>query len=343
MKKKYLEYALLGILLLILFAILFLYFNFEQVVDSFQEDSTPKRETKIINTYEENALLIKRLQNILDKTTKEMESLENYDMLSESSDYEDNINTLPTENKEPRFKKHEKNIDIEEEIKPKKNVIKKREFSTKNPKLAIVVDDIILQSQVDAINSLGLNINLSFLPPTNKHPNSAKIAKNQKSHLIHIPLEAFNYNNSSYNLLKENFSYKQIEKEIIRLKKLYPNAKYVNNHTGSKFTSNLQAMKRLISILDKHDFKFLDSRTSKYTKAIEASKILNIEILSRKIFLDNMSNVNYIKKQIKKAVKIAKKDGFTIAICHPKSATIRALALSKKVLKDVELVYLNDI
>jgi polysaccharide deacetylase 2 family uncharacterized protein YibQ len=341
MNKKNLEYALLGLLLALLSIILFVYINFEDILEEFDSNNYKEQEVKIVNTYEENALLIKRLQKILDETTKELDNMEQYELMTEASDYEENINTTPQQkHQDIIFKEHD---DIFE-VKDKKTKIIKKDFKdNKIPKLVIIVDDIILESQVNAINSLGLNINLSFLPPNDMHPNSALVAKKQKSHMIHLPLEAYNYNNVNYNVLKDTDTLQNIEKEIIRLKKIYPNAKYVNNHTGSKFTSNMNAMKRLIYVLDKHGFKFIDSRTSKYTKANEASKALNIDIMSRKIFLDNMANVSYIKKQIKKAVRLAKKDGFAIAICHPKSATIKALAMSKKIFKDVELTYVNDL
>jgi polysaccharide deacetylase 2 family uncharacterized protein YibQ len=341
MKKKYLEYGLLTVLILILCAIIFLYINFEEIVDSFQENSNIEQNTKIVNTYENNALLIKKLQTILENTKEELDNMEHYELMSESSDYETNINTIPQKPKDIIFKQP-KDDDFFDK-KPKKIETKAKKFNRNNPKLAIIVDDIIIQSQVNALNALGLKLNLSFLPPNKKHPNSANIAKKQKSHLVHIPLEAFNYNKKNYNILKDTDSYETIEKEVVKLKKLYPHAKYFNNHTGSKFTSNLQAMKKLIYALDKNGLRFIDSRTSKYTKAIEAAKSLNIDIMSRKIFLDNMANVNYIRKQIKKAVKMAKQKGFVIAICHPKSATVQALAMSKKILEDVELVYINDI
>ena len=49
----------------------------------------------------------------------------------------------------------------------------------------------------------------------------------------------------------------------------------------------------------------------------------------------------FIKKAIKKAIKIAKLHGTAIAIGHPRANTILALHESKKLFKDVELVYIN--
>ena len=50
---------------------------------------------------------------------------------------------------------------------------------------------------------------------------------------------------------------------------------------------------------------------------------------------------SYIISQIKKAIKIAKAHGTAIAIGHPHAITLLALSESKKLFKDVELVYIN--
>ena len=47
-----------------------------------------------------------------------------------------------------------------------------------------------------------------------------------------------------------------------QLREWYPNAIYTNNHTGSVFTENEEAMDRLLKALKKHNFIFVDSRTS---------------------------------------------------------------------------------
>ncbi len=66
-------------------------------------------------------------------------------------------------------------------------------------------------------------------------------------------------------------------------------------------------------------------------------------MLSRNIFLDNNKNKKYIQKQLKKAIKNAKKNGSAIAIGHPYNITFQTLKDSKHLLKDIELVYINQI
>jgi polysaccharide deacetylase 2 family uncharacterized protein YibQ len=58
--------------------------------------------------------------------------------------------------------------------------------------------------------------------------------------------------------------------------------------------------------------------------------------IARNLFLDNEQKFDYIQNQLKKAIRIAKKNGHAIAICLPHSITI-------KVLKDLELIYVNQL
>ncbi|NOR57365.1 MAG: divergent polysaccharide deacetylase family protein, partial [Sulfurimonas sp.] len=59
------------------------------------------------------------------------------------------------------------------------------------------------------------------------------------------------------------------------------------------------------------------------------------------VFLDHAMDKASITTQIKRAIKIAKLHGTAIAIGHPHANTLLALHESKKLFKDVELVYIN--
>lgn len=234
---------------------------------------------------------------------------------------------------------------IKDEKKIKKDIIKKdKNLSLKNkPLLAILIDDVTTSSQVKKAKKLPFKVTLSFLPPTLTHKDSAKIAQNLKVAMIHLPLESENTKSEETNTLHIEDSYAKIEQRIKYLKKLYPNVKYINNHTGSKFTSNLEAMDKLAKALKKYNYYFIDSRTTTKTKINTVANKYNLPYLSRNVFLDNEQNISYIQNQLKQAVKIAKAKGSAIAICHPHSITYKALAKSVSILKDVQLVYINKL
>ena len=64
---------------------------------------------------------------------------------------------------------------------------------------------------------------------------------------------------------------------------------------------------------------------------------------SRNIFLDNKEDSEYIKNQLKKAVKIARKRGYAIAIGHPHKITLTTLKNAKNILKNVQVVYIDEL
>ena len=72
-------------------------------------------------------------------------------------------------------------------------------------------------------------------------------------------------------------------------------------------------------------------------------KNFGLKYVARDVFLDHHMDKPYIKTQIKKAIKIAKSEGVAIAIGHPHANTILALYESRKLFKDVDLVFVNKV
>jgi len=209
------------------------------------------------------------------------------------------------------------------------------------PKLAIIIDDVGVKSHVNAIKSLKIPLTMSFLPPSKFRPNSAKLASKEKIYMVHLPLEAQNFSAEEPSTLRISDSDSKISARLKYIKKEFPRVSYINNHTGSKFTSNELAMNRLIFALKEQKINFIDSRTTAKTKAPKVMKNFGLKYIARDVFLDHDMDKASIKAQIKKAIKIAKIHGTAIAIGHPHANTILALHESKKLFKDVELVYIN--
>ena len=222
-------------------------------------------------------------------------------------------------------------------------IIKHKYNTNSKPLLAILIDDVSTSAQVRKITNLPFDVTMSFLPPTSDHKNSAKIAQNIEFAMIHLPLEAGSRRYEEINTLHIEDSLETIDNRIRKIKSMYPNIKYINNHTGSKFTSNSIAMNKLAKVLKKYGYKFIDSRTSGKTVAKKYANKYNLPFLSRNIFLDNVQDKKYIQNQLKKAINIAIKTGSSIAIGHPHSITIKTLKESTHLFKNVQLVYVNKL
>lgn len=228
-------------------------------------------------------------------------------------------------------------------LKPLKRPQKDVKLTSSKPKLAIIIDDVSVRSHVNAIKSIGLPITMSFLPPSSFRPNSAKLASKEKFYMVHLPMEAKRFTREEPLTLKTKDSQDKILHRIKELKTLFPKVKYINNHTGSKFTSNETAVNRLIFVLNSQNINFIDSRTTAKTKVPKVMKNFGLKYMARDVFLDHKMEKSYIKSQIKKAINIAKAHGTAIAIGHPHANTILALSESKKLFKDVDLVYVNNL
>ena len=216
-------------------------------------------------------------------------------------------------------------------------------YRSKKPKLAIIIDDVSSAKQLKHIMSLPIKVTPSIFPPYELSKSNHKLAQGLKHYMIHLPMQSGKVYDKQYGTLKVTDSKEKMEARVIEIRRLFPTARYVNNHTGSAFTSNHKAMEMLYGILRKEGFVFVDSRTTGSTKVRKIAHEFGDAYVARDIFIDNVHNVPYIHKQLRKAVKIAKKKGYAIAIGHPHSVTMKALRSAKDIFKDVELVYIDEI
>lgn len=268
------------------------------------------------------------INDIVEKYEDELNNLDILQQQIQTTEYEENLTQII---------ENEDNLSSENEV----DLIKKD--IPQKAKLVIIMDDVSFGHQIRDIEALGLDISMSFLPPNTIHPRTSALAKNIDNYMVHLPLEALKYPNEEDNTLNVIDSESKIETRIKQIREWFPKAKYINNHTGSKFTADEVALKKLFQVLEKYDFKFIDSRTTPNTKVKVVSEELGLNYIRRDVFLDNKADVEYIKEQLRKVIKKAKKRGVAIAICHPRKTTIEALSLSSEILEEVELININKL
>ena len=209
-------------------------------------------------------------------------------------------------------------------------------------KLAIIIDDVGTGEQAQKIAALPVRVTPSIFPPEYQRKDTRSLARGFEHYAIHLPMEASSAKNNSATL-RASDNYEKLNGVIAKLRADFPNAKFINNHTGSKFTADERAMQNLLRAMNEHGFLFIDSRTSPATKAKAAMNGLGMRYVHRDVFLDNQNSVAAVRKKLREAVTLAKKQGYAIAIGHPKSSTLRALANSADILDEVNLVYLDEI
>ncbi|WP_137227383.1 divergent polysaccharide deacetylase family protein [Shewanella sp. MEBiC00475] len=202
-------------------------------------------------------------------------------------------------------------------------------------KLAIIIDDIGYRLTDEAALSLPQNITLSVLPHT---PLGQKLATDghKKGHeiMLHLPMQALNGKALGPGGLTNDMSEAQIKQQLQSAFSSIPFAKGANNHMGSLLTQMDEPMLWVMQSLKQQQLFFVDSVTTKYTRASNQAIKLGVPLLRRQVFLDNDINEDALEKQFQQIITRSKQQGSLVAIAHPYPETIRFLNANLARLKE---------
>ena len=207
----------------------------------------------------------------------------------------------------------------------------------KLPKVAIIIDDLGNDEKI-AARFLGLDTILTFsLVPHS--PFSKQIAHKAKAKgfdiMLHLPMEPNEYPRIKPGpgtllvSMTPDVLLDQLKKNLDDI----PYLKGVNNHMGSKMTTLDAQMNQIFTIIKKRSLYFIDSRTTTATLGRQSARLMRVPFAERDIFLDHIQTPEFIRKQIKRLVQLAYKQGEAIGIGHPHILTYRIL---KETLADLK-------
>ncbi|MCM8779221.1 MAG: divergent polysaccharide deacetylase family protein [Candidatus Omnitrophica bacterium] len=234
-------------------------------------------------------------------------------------------------------------------LKPIKKEISRPIPPFKKAKVAIVIDDFGYQ-----IKNLELWLNfkrpltISILPNLLYSTQIANLAHNiGKEVILHLPLEPKNDESEPQEpfTITTSMSPREIWKLLDKALKSIPYLKGVSNHQGSKATEDKQVMGIIFQELKKRNLYFLDSLVTNKSVCQEIAQQIELRFAKRDIFLDNIDDVEHIKRQLNKLAEIAHAYGFAIGIGHVRSKTLQALEETYPVLeeKGIEFVFLSEL
>lgn len=220
----------------------------------------------------------------------------------------------------------------------------------KTPMIAIVIDDMgINRKRTADISSLKYPLTSSFLTYSNKMDEQIDLAINSNHEImLHAPMEALGQVDNAPDVLTTAMSINETKNNLQIMLSKVKNIKGINNHMGSKLTQDKEHMQAVMEVLKDRGLFFLDSKTSPQSVADETAKEIGVKHAARNVFLDNNNDKEYILKQLALTERLALKNGYAIAIGHPKSQTFLALSewlptLQQKGLKLVHLSQIIDI
>jgi polysaccharide deacetylase 2 family uncharacterized protein YibQ len=224
-----------------------------------------------------------------------------------------------------------------------------RNVQRKKPRLAIIMDDMGRDTEtVRKLIAIGLPVTVSVLPNTLESVEVATLAhEGGKEVLIHIPMEPESYPaaNPGPDALFLNLSSSEILHRFQTYRERVPFAVGGNNHMGSRFTENREAMDTVLGAMKEAGLFFIDSLTSGRSVGFEEARKEGVPSAIRDLFLDNIQDVDKISGQIRHLVKIADQRGHAIGICHPHPQTLEALRREAPFLRraGIKMVPVSDL
>lgn len=215
-------------------------------------------------------------------------------------------------------------------------------------RVAIVIDDMGYDEKVfRGFVRLGIPLTFSILPGERFSTNIAKEAKRLNYEImLHLPMEPHSpLRNPGNGVILHKMSRDEMIRQLKRDIDAVPHITGINNHMGSLLTENRKAMNILLEEIQRKGLFFLDSKTSPDSVAYGIAKGMGIKTGRRDVFLDNKSDIEYIKGQIDKVIRIAKKNGEATAIGHPRPETMAALRekISDFEKEGIEIVKVSDV
>ena len=214
-------------------------------------------------------------------------------------------------------------------------------FAVNKPQVAIVVDDFGF-SLVEAKKIADINLPLTWaiIPYKSYSAKIAEMARNRGiPFIVHLPMQAYSDSDKGPFLVGVNMSYNRIRQVVRNAIWSLPGTCGLNNHRGSRATSDRKVMAAVIDEIAAEGLLFLDSRTSSNSVAFEVARKAGVPSARNRVFLDGDPDINVMKNRFAQLKKIAKKNGGAVGICHVRENTIIFLeSIYKSAHSDVEFV-----
>jgi hypothetical protein len=191
----------------------------------------------------------------------------------------------------------------------------------------VVIDDLGLDIK-DTKRALDLPppVTMSFMPYATRLKEQTNTARNKRHELLlHMPMQPLGSKDPGPGALLIGLSSGELRQRFDTALASFAGFDGVDNHMGSKFTADPQAMAVVIDELRQRHLFFLDSRTSANTIAESMAREQGVPALRRDVFLDNDQSIDAIRRQFEASEHIARRKGYAVAIGHPHPATLAAL------------------
>ena len=204
--------------------------------------------------------------------------------------------------------------------------------------VAIIIDDIGYDMKpVRDLLNIDADVTFAILPLL---PHSREAAESlhrvKRETLLHLPMEPLSYpkekpgTGALFTEMNDAEIVSQLEKNMASV----PYVSGVNNHMGSKFMADEEKLMPVFRQLKQRGLFFIDSRTTRSSKTLQAAEKVQLTVASRRVFLDNDRDYQKIYQILMEAANAPGGGAPLILIGHPYPETIRAIRDATKVFRE---------
>jgi len=210
--------------------------------------------------------------------------------------------------------------------------------------IAIIIDDIGNKRSDAEAFSLPKKVTFSILPHTPFSTQFSNYSYHQgREVMLHMPMESLHGEALGDGGLLASMYPEEVENSLLLALESVPHATGVNNHMGSKLTQITLQMNAVMEVLNNNNLYFIDSRTTKFTKAHIIAQEHGVASAQRNVFLDHYANEGFLEKQFDLLIRKARRNGSVIGIAHPYKVSISFLQRKLANLPDdIELISVSE-
>lgn len=218
-----------------------------------------------------------------------------------------------------------------------------------NPRMAIIIDDIgYRRKEAEGLIALDASLTFAVLPDGPYSKRLAALASRQgREVMLHLPLEP---DKELDTVLPEEVLSADLPPALLRARVRdalvkVPQAVGMNNHMGSAFTRDRDAMRVVLTEIAERDMYFIDSRTTADTVGLSVARELGLPSSERDVFLDDDQSYEATVAAIDEGRKEALERGRAILIGHPYPTTLQALrdTVPRLQAEGIEIVSAGDL
>lgn len=214
-------------------------------------------------------------------------------------------------------------------------------------KIAIVLDDWGYNlSDLEIVDQIKYPFTAAVLPEAS---NTKKVAEGLHARgyeiILHLPMEPEERNGLEKNTVTVSLTKPEILKILDRNLADVVYAQGISNHMGSRATQDTRTMSIIFAELKKRRLFFLDSYVTPKSICRDLARKMSLNSFRRDVFLDNIEEKEYIKRQIYILKNKARLKGFAIGIGHDRRVTLEVLkeVMPKLAKEGYKFVFLSEL